>query len=74
MTFKISLPFATMQKILDCVILTLINPYAGAQEQSDTPVSANDMCDWMNGHPMLGATVDNYRMVRILVSSCVLIY
>ena len=44
MTFKLSLPFATMQKILDCLILTLINPYAGAQEQSDTPVSANDMC------------------------------
>ncbi|KAM0832460.1 hypothetical protein ACQ4PT_064871 [Festuca glaucescens] len=33
-----------MQKILDCLIFTTVKPYTGTQEQSDTQVSANDMC------------------------------
>jgi hypothetical protein len=43
-TLKLSLPFAIMQKILDCLIFTPIKPYTGTQEESDTQVSANDMC------------------------------
>ena len=33
-----------MHKILDCLILTAAKPYAETEEQSETPVSANDMC------------------------------
>ena len=44
MTLKLSLAFAIMQKILDCLIFTTSKPYTGTQEESGTAVSANDMC------------------------------
>lgn len=44
MAFKLCVNFAAMQKILDCLILKNIKHYTGTQDQSDTPVSANDMC------------------------------
>jgi hypothetical protein len=43
-TLKLSLSFAIMQKILDCLMFITVKPYTENQEESDTPVSANDMC------------------------------
>ena len=43
-TFKLSLTFATMHKILDCLIFKTVKPFTGTQKQSDTHVSDNDMC------------------------------
>jgi hypothetical protein len=36
---------------LDCLIFTTVKPYTGTQEQSDTELSANDMCalaEWLS--------------------------
>ena len=44
MTFKLSLTFAIVQKILDCLIFKTVKPYTGTQKQSYTHVSDNDMC------------------------------
>jgi hypothetical protein len=33
-----------MQKNLDCLISTNVNPDTGTEEQSNTPVSETDMC------------------------------
>ena len=44
MTFKLSLTLAIMQKILACLTFKIVKPYTGSEKQSDTNVSANDMC------------------------------
>jgi hypothetical protein len=44
MNLKLSLPFAIIQKILNCLILTTIKLFTATPEECNTPVSANDMC------------------------------
>ena len=71
MTFKLSVAFGIMQKILEFLIFKIVKPYTGTQEQPDTHVCANDMCaldEWPSDALQNRAQLQNRTFLFIFVS------
>ena len=73
MTFKLSLTFAIVQKILDCLIFKTVKPYTGTQKQSYTHVSDNDMCTLDEWPSHARRNRPQLLMVLFFVYICVLV-
>ena len=75
MTLRLSLTFATMHKILDCLIFKTVKHFTGTQKQSNTHVSDNDMCtldEWPSHARRNRPQPHNGTFVCLCLSPCLL--